>query len=124
MSFRQRQHGYLLISVVVTLFLLATVAVMLTHGSAIGARSSSSELEAARAEYVAQAGMQHALWRIHNNACMGNVTIPATTLGSDGYTATTTGAAAGSFYSLSADQDAWGEGKKEGSGFSMLVPPP
>ena len=78
MTGRRLQRGYLLITVVVTLFLVATVAVLLTHGSAINARSSSSEMEAARSDYVAQAGMQHALWRAANNACMGNVTIPAT----------------------------------------------
>ena len=101
------QRGYLLITVVVALFLLATVAVLLTHDSAISANTSSNELEAARAEYVAQAGMQHALWRTQNNTCMGDVTIPATTLGTDSYAATVTGAAAGTFYTLTVDQDAW-----------------
>ncbi len=51
--------------------------------------------------------MQHALWRSANNACMGDVTIPATALGSDSYTAAITGAAAGTAYALTADQDAW-----------------
>jgi len=101
------QRGYLLITVVVALFLIATIAVLLTEGSAINANTASTELEAARAEYVAQAGMKHALWRAGNNACMGDVTIPATTLGNDTYTATITGAAAGTFYTLTADQDAW-----------------
>ena len=104
---RRHQRGYLVITVVVALFLLATISVMLTHGSAISANTASSELEGARAELVAQAGMQHALWRAANNACMGNVTIPATTLGADSYSASVSGAAAGSFFSLSADQDAW-----------------
>ena len=107
MKSRKRQRGYLLITVVVALFLLATVAVLLTRGSAISANTASSELEAARAKYVAEAGMQHALWRAQNNACMGNVTIPATTLGPDRYAASITGAAAGTAYLLSADQDAW-----------------
>ena len=101
------QRGYLLITVVVALFLLATVAVLLSHDSAISANTSSSELEAARVEYVAQAGMQHALWRAQNNVCMGDVTIPAATLGSDTYDASITGADAGTAYVLSADQDAW-----------------
>ncbi|MGI9234041.1 MAG: DNRLRE domain-containing protein, partial [Woeseiaceae bacterium] len=103
----RHQRGYLLITVVVMLFLLATVAIMLTHGSAISARSASSELEATRADYVTEAAMQHALWRSANNSCMGDITIPATTLGSDSYTANATGAVAGTFYTLSADQDAW-----------------
>ena len=95
MTSRRQQRGYLLITVVVALFLLATVAVLLTHGSSIGANTASVELETARGDYVAQAAMQHALWRAENNACMGDVTIPAIALGSDSYDATITGAAAG-----------------------------
>ena len=104
---RKSQRGYLLITVVVMLFLVASVAMLLNHDSAISANTASTELEAARADYVAQAGMQHALWRAQNNACMGDVSIPATTLGNDSYTATITGAAAGTAYTLAADQDAW-----------------
>jgi hypothetical protein len=89
------------------LFLVASIAMLLNYDSAISANTSSGELEAARADYVAKAAMQHALWQARNNACMGDVTIPATTLGSDTYTAAITGAAAGTFYSLTADQDAW-----------------
>jgi len=101
------QRGYLLITVVVMLFLLASIAMLLNHDSAISANTASTELEAARANYVAQAGMQHALWSAQNNACMGDVTIPDTALGADSYSATITGAASGTLYNLSADQDAW-----------------
>ena len=103
----QSQRGYLLITVVVMLFLVASIAMLLNYDSSISANTSTGELETARAEYVAQAGMQHALWRTQNNACMGNVSIPATTLGKDNYTASITGAAAGTAYTLTADQDAW-----------------
>lgn len=104
---QKAQGGYLLITVVVMLFLLATVGVLLTHDTSISANTTSAELETARADYVARAGMQHALWRASNNACLGDVTIAATTLGADSYTATISGAAAGTRYVLHADQDAW-----------------
>ncbi|MCP5092993.1 MAG: DNRLRE domain-containing protein, partial [Gammaproteobacteria bacterium] len=90
-----------------TLFLVASIAVLLTHDSANSANTSNRELEAARADYVAAAGLQHALWQTGNNACMGDVTIPTTTLGTDSYTATISGAAAGTAYTLTVDQDAW-----------------
>ena len=106
MSLR-RQGGYLLVTLIVTLFLVASIAVLLSHDSAISANTSNRELEAARAEFVAQAGMQHAVWRAQNNACMGDVTIPDTALGADTYNASITGAAAGSLVSVAADQDAW-----------------
>ena len=104
---RNTQGGYLLVTIIVTLFLVATVAMLLNRDSAISANTSNAELDRARAEYVAQAAMQHALWRTQNNACMGNVTIPATAIGPDTYSALITGAASGTSYSLSADQDAW-----------------
>ncbi len=107
MNIRQQQRGYLLITAVVALFLVASVAMLLARDSAIKANTASKELETARVDYVAQAAMQHALWRSANNACMGDVTIPATAIGSDSYTATISGAAAGTSYALSADQDAW-----------------
>ena len=103
----RRQRGYLLVTVVVTLFLLATLAVLLAQTSAISANTASAELETVRADYVTQAGMQHALWRVANNACMGDVTIPTTSLGPDSYAAATTGAAAGTAFVRDADQDAW-----------------
>ena len=52
-----RQRGYLLITVVVTLFLLATIATLLAYESANNANTANSELEAARADFVARAGM-------------------------------------------------------------------
>ena len=104
---RKGQRGFLLITVVVALFLLATVALLLTHDSSISANTASTELDTARAEYVAQAGMQNALWRAQNNACMGEITIPDTALGADTYSAEVRGASGGTAYTLAADQDAW-----------------
>ena len=62
MSLR-RQRGYLLVTVIMTLFLVATIAVLLNHESSISANTANRELEAARADYVARAAVQHALWR-------------------------------------------------------------
>ncbi len=104
---RKHQRGYLLVMVIVMLFLVASIATLLNHDSAIGANTTTGELEATRADYVAEAAMQHALWRAGNNVCMGDVTIPDTALGADSYSATITGAASGALYNLSADQDAW-----------------
>jgi len=103
----KRQRGYLLITVVVTLFLLATIATLLAYDSANNARTTNSVLEATRADYIARAGLQNALWRTQDNACMGPVTIPATSLGDDSYEAWITGPGAGTAYTLAADQDAW-----------------
>ncbi len=89
------------------LFLVASISLLLNYDSAVSANASSGELDAARVDYVAQAGSQHALWRAQNNACMGDVTIPDTSLGADSYNATITGAAPGTALSFTADKDAW-----------------
>lgn len=104
---RESQGGYLIMTIVVTLFLLATVAMLLTQESAVGANAARTAAEPARAAYAARAGLQRALWMAENNACMGGVSIPTTPLGDDSYAAAVTGAAAGSAYVLDADQDAW-----------------
>ena len=106
-NLRGRQRGYLLVMVIIMLFLVASIAMLLNQGSAISASMSTSELETTRLDYVTRAATQHALWAAGNNACMGDVTIPDTTLGADSYSATVTGAAAGTLYQLAADQDAW-----------------
>ena len=107
MRSRHDQRGYLLVTVVVTLFLVASIAVLLTHESSVSANTANRELETARGDYVTRAGMQHALWRAQNDRCMGDVTIPATSLGGDSYTATISGASAGTLHLLAVDQDAW-----------------
>jgi Tfp pilus assembly protein PilX len=104
---RRRQEGYLLFTVIATLFLVATVAVLLAHDSSMSANTANRELETARVDYLARAGLQHALWRGQNSACMGNVTIPDTALGADTYNASIQGAASGTLVTVPADQDAW-----------------
>ncbi|MDJ0709612.1 MAG: DNRLRE domain-containing protein [Woeseiaceae bacterium] len=125
MRARGRQQGYLLITVIVTLFLLSAIVMLLVYESASSARSANSGLEAARAEHVARAGMQNALWRAQQNACMGSFTIPATTLGADSYLATVTGASAGNLVVVDADKDAWirsdDTGKNNGTAASNHV---
>ncbi len=107
MNLRTRQRGYLLVTVVVMLSLLATVALLLSYDSANNANASNAEFDALRAEYVGAAGLQHALWKVANNACVGDLDVPTTTLGSDTYDARISDASSGSLLVLSADQDAW-----------------
>ena len=102
-----KQKGYVLFTVVVMLVVVAVMTFLVSYDSSLKASMPAGEAEASRVDYVTEAAMQHALWRAGNNACMGDVTIPVTTLGPDTYKAAITGAAAGTLYTLSADQDAW-----------------
>lgn len=107
MTHIERQNGYILLPVVLTITLVALIAYLISYESTTETNTVASELQADRAQYVADAAMQHALWRVQNNTCMGNVTIPVTQLGSDSYEATISGAATGTAYTITPDQDAW-----------------
>ncbi len=96
-----------MITVIVTLFLLSTIVMLLVYDSASNARSASSDLEAARVEYVAEAAMKHALWQAQNSQCKGVADIPDTYLGDDSYSVKMSGVDPGTVYQFSADQDAW-----------------
>ena len=97
----------MLFTVVIMLFVVAVTAYLVGYDSSFKANQPVGELEASRADYLAAAAMQHALWQNGNNACGGNFTIPATALGQDSYTATATGGAATFTVSLPVDQDAF-----------------
>ena len=101
------QRGFLLITVLVTLFLVAALGLLLvTEGGADADRTASAS-EALQADYLAQAGLQHALSQNDLRTCSGNFTIPTVPLGANSYSATATGGSSATAQSLSVDQDAW-----------------
>ncbi len=87
---RTRQQGFVLFTVVVMLFLVAATTYLVSYDSSFKSDQPERELEAASADYVAAAAMQHALWQKDNYACAGDFTIPATAFGAHSYTATIT----------------------------------
>ncbi|WP_107852715.1 DNRLRE domain-containing protein [Oceanimonas marisflavi] len=68
---RRHQSGYLLLPVVITLTLLASLAYLLSHSSALHLASSRSEANTHKARYVAEAGLHHALWQTLQANCSG-----------------------------------------------------
>ncbi|MDJ0917710.1 MAG: DNRLRE domain-containing protein [Woeseiaceae bacterium] len=108
---KKQQRGYLLISVVVTLFLLACIALLLNRQSAVNANTASAELAAAQAEYVAEAGLRHTRWLADQNACAGDLSLVDVPFGAHSYSATVTMASGGggtqSTVAYSVDQDAY-----------------
>jgi len=96
-----------LVAVLVFLLVIAAV-VALKGGEELGEiHLAAADAEARRIDYAAQAGLQHAVWQARNNSCSGDFTIPATAIGPDTYTASTTGGGSHTGYTLFADQDAW-----------------
>ena len=101
------QSGFALLPVAIALVVVASIVLLINFQGATSVNRVASDFEANQAHYIAQAGLQHALWQAQNSKCTGDVTIPTTALGSNNYNATSTGGGTSTAYTLSVDQDAW-----------------
>jgi len=79
--------GFILLPVVFTLTILAAVAYLLSREGAINAGNVNREQQQNNALYIAQAGYQHAVWRLNRQNCTGYSDIPVTGLGGHSYLA-------------------------------------
>ncbi len=84
------QHGYLLISVVVTLMILSAVTLMMNEESVMESRRLHDETETLQLRYLAEAGMEHAEWQLQQQGCGPYSDLPTQNLGSGSYSATIT----------------------------------
>ncbi|OIN05585.1 hypothetical protein [Oceanisphaera psychrotolerans] len=66
---RRHQSGYLLLPVVITLALLASISYLLSHDSALHLAGSRGEADRLEARYVAEAGLNHANWQAQQANC-------------------------------------------------------
>jgi len=108
MIHRNLQHGYILLPVVIMLTLVAAVAFMLNNESALDSGITASNQEMEQAEYVAQAGLNHALWQTQQQGCGPYSDLTNKALGKDSYTTTlTTDLGSTNAYTIAVDQDAW-----------------
>ena len=69
MTIPARQAGFLLLPVVALLSVAAVVAFWLTRQGASAVATLARETDAAAAQYVTEAGLNHALWRISQADC-------------------------------------------------------
>lgn len=105
-----KQHGYIMLPVMLTVALVATIAFMMNHESSMGSKSISNELEAAQARFVAEAGLRHAQWQVKQAGCGPYTDISGQTFGNHSYSATITPNNAGgqiTSYSVPVSDDAW-----------------
>lgn len=103
----KRQSGIAIVTVLVFLLVIAAVVALRGGEELSQTQISMADTEARRIDYVAEAGLQRALWLAGDSSCSGDFTVPTTGLGPDSYSATTTGGGTTVPYVLSADQDAW-----------------
>ena len=102
------QRGYILLPVVLLITLVASSAFLLNNESALDTGITASNQEAKQAEYVAKAGLQHALWHAGQQGCGPYTDLAGEPLGNHSYTTTlTTSLGSTSSYTISVDQDTW-----------------
>jgi hypothetical protein len=97
-----------MLPVMMTLTLIATIAFMMHHESTVNIKILNNNLEVKQAEYVAQAGLNHALWQTARQGCGPYTDLTSQPLAADSYTTTlTTDLGTTSSYSIPVDQDTW-----------------
>ena len=105
---RGKQSGYLLLPVAVAIALIGVIAFLISSESAIEVEFAAGELDTARAEYVAQAGLQHALRHHAQQGCGPYTDLTAYPFGSDQYdTKLSHNLGSTSGLTLAVDQDTW-----------------
>lgn len=83
-------RGFILIPVILTLTLLAAIAFMMSRQGAINAGGVVREHQPEIARYVAEAGLNHALWQANASSCTGYTDLTGVPLGQHSYTTTIT----------------------------------
>lgn len=84
-----RNKGFILLPVVLTLAILASIAYLLSRESAINVGNINREQQQDTALYIAQAGYNHALWQLNQQNCTG-YNIPTTSFAHASYSTTIT----------------------------------
>ena len=86
MKLRNMQQGYVLITVVVTLFILSAIALLLNRESSMSVNMAANELRVATARYAAEAGYNHAFWQANSGSCTGYANPLTANFGANSYT--------------------------------------
>jgi hypothetical protein len=90
--------------------MVAVVALLIGRQGALGANRAAGIAEGDQVRYVAEAGLQHAIWQVQASNCGGFNDLPATPFGLHSYSATVTPETIGGVvntYDVGTDQDTW-----------------
>jgi hypothetical protein len=86
----RRARGFILLTVVLALTLVAAVAFLLNRTGGMNMSMAARGLEADRARYVAEAGLAQINYQTQNRNCTGYTDRTTTAFGTDSFTATVT----------------------------------
>ncbi len=76
MTHPTRQHGYILLPVVLAITLIAIIVFAMNWEGAMNVKMAATEMQADAARYVAEAGLHHANWLLQRSNCTGYSDIP------------------------------------------------
>ncbi len=100
--------GFVLLPVVFAVALVAAVALLMNHETVTSVAVIDNDLDVARAEYAAQAGLRHALWHADRQGCGPFTDLADAPLDGAQYTTTlTSGSGSVTTRTVSVDQDGW-----------------
>ena len=85
-------RGFILLPVVLTLALLAAIALIMNREGAGHATRGDADFQAVQARYLAEAGLARQTWRVQKNNCAGYGNLASAPLGADAYSATVSAA--------------------------------
>jgi len=114
---RTRQKGYVLYTVIVMLVIVAATTLLVRNDSIYRSGVPEREVEAIHADYIAEAAMQHAVWRKDTYGCAGDAAISSKSFGSHTYSATIDSAATAASRRFFPDRDAWIKESAPGNNF-------
>ena len=105
---RRHARGYILLPVAVAIALIAVVAFLTSRESAMEINLGANEMTSTRAEFVSQAGLQHALRNLAQQGCGPYTDLTNVGFGNAQYSSVaTTGLGSTVLYTLAVDQDSW-----------------
>ena len=81
----QRQRGYILISVILAIALISSIAFLLNQEGVINNRVVIDEAQNDEVRYVTEAALNHARWQMNGMDCSGYTNIPDTPFGRNSY---------------------------------------
>ena len=85
-----RRDGSVLFAVVLALTLVATLAYLMNREAAMEVAAVGGSMQVEGARYVAQAGFEHALWRVQQANCGGYSDLTSIAFGDHSYSAAVT----------------------------------
>lgn len=88
MDARGREGGFVLLSVMLALSVVATIAYLLNRSTSMDVQMGLASGRRLEARYVAEAAVAHAFWRVNQANCNGYTDLPSTPFGAHSYAAT------------------------------------